>query len=60
MFGSVSSGANAYAKVGIETGVMAASPHTLIVMLFDCKRCMACWATSRAPGSRSSRPLKSR
>jgi len=29
------SGANAYAKVGIETGVVAASPHKLIVMLFD-------------------------
>jgi flagellar protein FliS len=35
MFGSTSSGANAYAKVGIETGVVAASPHKLIVMLFD-------------------------
>jgi flagellar protein FliS len=28
-------GANAYAKVGLETGVIAASPHQLIVMLFD-------------------------
>ena len=35
MFGSMKSGANAYAKVGIETGVLAASPHKLIVMLFD-------------------------
>ena len=36
MFGSSqTSGANAYAKVGIETGVIAASPHKLIVMLFD-------------------------
>ena len=35
MFGSIKNGANAYAKVGIETGVMAASPHKLIVMLFD-------------------------
>jgi flagellar protein FliS len=35
MFGSMKSGANAYAKVGIETGVMAASPHKLIVMLFE-------------------------
>jgi len=35
MFGSPSSGAKAYAKVGIETGVAAASPHQLIVMLFD-------------------------
>jgi flagellar protein FliS len=35
MFGSMKSGANAYAKVGVETGVMAASPHALIVMLFE-------------------------
>ncbi|WP_210725838.1 flagellar export chaperone FliS [Modicisalibacter radicis] len=28
-------GANAYARMGVETGVMAASPHQLIVMLFD-------------------------
>ncbi|WP_281718071.1 flagellar export chaperone FliS [Pandoraea apista] len=27
--------ANAYRKVGLETGVVAASPHQLIVMLFD-------------------------
>ncbi|HAT30292.1 MAG TPA: flagellar export chaperone FliS [Janthinobacterium sp.] len=35
MFGSRQSGLNAYAKVGIETGVISASPHKLIVMLFD-------------------------
>ncbi|MFZ6748228.1 flagellar export chaperone FliS [Undibacterium sp. Ren11W] len=36
MFGSTQArGANAYAKVGIETGVIAATPHKLIVMLFD-------------------------
>ena len=36
MFGSSKmSGANAYAKIGIETGVISASPHKLIVMLFD-------------------------
>ncbi len=35
MFGSSQSGANAYATVGTETGVAAASPHELIVMLFD-------------------------
>jgi flagellar protein FliS len=35
MFGSMKSGANAYAKVGVETGVLAASPHKLIVMLFE-------------------------
>jgi flagellar protein FliS len=28
-------GVNAYAKVGLETGVGAASPHKLIVMLYD-------------------------
>lgn len=28
-------GAGAYADVGIESGVMAADPHHLIVMLFD-------------------------
>jgi flagellar protein FliS len=35
MFGSRQSGANAYATVGVETGVAAASPHKLIVMLFE-------------------------
>lgn len=35
MFGSVQKGATAYARVGLETGVAAASPHQLIVMLFD-------------------------
>ena len=35
MFGSTPSGVNAYAKVGMETGVSSASPHKLIVMLFD-------------------------
>ena len=36
MFGSTPmGGANAYAKVGVETGVAAASPHKLIVMLFE-------------------------
>jgi flagellar protein FliS len=35
MFGSRHSGSAAYAKIGIETGVTAASPHKLIVMLFD-------------------------
>jgi len=28
-------GASAYARVGVESGVMAADPHKLIVMLFD-------------------------
>lgn len=35
MFGTPQRGANAYANVGMETGVMAASPHKLIVMLFE-------------------------
>lgn len=35
MFGSRQSGANAYATVSVETGVAAASPHKLIVMLFE-------------------------
>jgi flagellar protein FliS len=35
MFGSAKKGANAYATVGVETGVAFASPHRLIVMLFD-------------------------
>ena len=35
MFGSRQTGVSAYAKVGMETGVLAASPHKLIVMLFD-------------------------
>jgi flagellar protein FliS len=35
MFGTRQTGVNAYAKVGMETGVVAASPHQLIVMLFD-------------------------
>lgn len=28
-------GANAYARVGLETGVVAANPHKLILMLFE-------------------------
>lgn len=35
MFGSPRNGANAYAKVDLETGVIAASPHKLVVMLFE-------------------------
>lgn len=35
MFGSSQRGAGAYAKVGLETGVVASSPHQLIGMLFD-------------------------
>jgi flagellar protein FliS len=35
MFGSSGNGAKAYASVSIETGVAMASPHHLVVMLFD-------------------------
>lgn len=35
MFGSFSTRAAAYAQVGVETGVSAADPHKLILMLFD-------------------------
>lgn len=35
MFGTNQRGVNAYAKVGLETGVSTASPHKLIVMLYD-------------------------
>ncbi len=35
MFGHARQGAQAYSAIGMETGVFAASPHQLIVMLFD-------------------------
>lgn len=35
MFGALPNRAAAYARVGVETGVSTASPHQLIVMLFD-------------------------
>lgn len=35
MFGSSRRGVNAYAKIGVETGVLAASPHRLIAMLYE-------------------------
>lgn len=35
MFGSNQYGVSAYSQIGVETGVMAASPHQLIVMLFE-------------------------
>jgi flagellar protein FliS len=35
MFGTMQRGVSAYAKVGLETSVVAASPHELIVLLFD-------------------------
>lgn len=35
MFSPAQSGANAYARVGVETGVMSASPHRLIAMLYE-------------------------
>ena len=35
MFGTQQRGVNAYAKVGLETGIVSASPHKLIVRLYD-------------------------
>jgi flagellar protein FliS len=35
MFSQGHTGANAYARVGVETGVMGASPHRLIVLLYQ-------------------------
>jgi flagellar protein FliS len=35
MYSNARNAANAYANVGLETGVVAASPHQLILMLFD-------------------------
>ena len=35
MFGLNQSGVNAYAKIGIETGVLAASPNKLTIMLYE-------------------------
>jgi flagellar protein FliS len=35
MFGSPQRGVNAYAKVGIETNIGSASPHALVIMLYD-------------------------
>ena len=35
MYTQSSVAANAYAKVGLETGVVAASPHQLIIMLYE-------------------------
>jgi flagellar protein FliS len=35
MFGSNQHGVSVYAKVGLETGVLAASPNKLIIMLYE-------------------------
>lgn len=35
MFSQSHAGANAYARVGVETGVMGANPHQLILMLYQ-------------------------
>lgn len=35
MFSQGHAGAGAYARVGVETGVMGASPHRLIAMLYE-------------------------
>ncbi len=47
MFGLNQKGVNGYTKVGVETGVLAASPVKLIVMLYDgaisaCHSAIAC------------------
>lgn len=35
MFSSAHTGASAYARVGVQTGVMGASPHKLIALLYQ-------------------------
>lgn len=35
MYTNTRNAANAYANVGLETGVVAASPHQLIIMLYE-------------------------
>ncbi|MEA3113482.1 MAG: flagellar secretion chaperone FliS, partial [Caballeronia sp.] len=35
MFSQAHGGANAYARVGVQTGVMGASPHRLVGMLYQ-------------------------
>ena len=35
MFGTNSRGVNEYARISVETGVVAASPHRLVVMLYE-------------------------
>lgn len=35
MFLSAQRGATAYARLGVETGVVSANPHELVLMLFD-------------------------
>jgi flagellar protein FliS len=35
MFGTMKRGVSAYANVDLETGIASASPHKLIVMLYD-------------------------
>ncbi len=50
MYSHARKAAHAYANVGVETGAMSASPHQLIVMLFDGARVAlkkARWAIER-------------
>ncbi|MCX7898434.1 MAG: flagellar export chaperone FliS [Rhodocyclaceae bacterium] len=35
MYSSTTNPSQAYSQVGVETGIMGASPHSLILMLFD-------------------------
>lgn len=47
MFGNARTGAAAYARIGIDTGVLAASPHQLIVLLFEGAISAICAAQSQ-------------
>ena len=52
--------AHAYANVGVETGAMSASPHQLIVMLFDGARVAlkkAAWAIEQGDVAAKGRAL---
>jgi flagellar protein FliS len=44
MFSSVRKAVDVYAQVGVETGVAAADPHKLILMLFDGTHAALCAA----------------
>jgi flagellar protein FliS len=44
MFSSVRKAVDVYAQVGVETGVAAADPHKLILMLFDGTHAAICAA----------------
>lgn len=56
MFSSVRKAVDVYAQVGVETGVAAADPHKLILMLFDGTHAAICAA--RLAISRNDIPAK--